>query len=180
MDPPRERVQLNNSSFHAKQLGILLRDAAIVCVVFSAVGLAFNALRSSGIPLVATKAYDIYVPCPELLGEVLPIAPGAPELRDARTLLVDARDSKDYAAWHAPGAINVPYDYLDPIPDAVLDALSRDFASSKKARIVVYGDGEGKLGDAGHELGRELSGRGLRNVYVLQADVETFKRSVEP
>ncbi len=163
-----------------KEALIILRDTVVFTVAFSVVGIVFNAVREKGIPLIATEAYEIYVPCPEPLGEVWPMAPDAAEVRDSRTILIDARSAEEYRDWHAPGAIHVLYDYLDPLPDEVLDRLSGEFARSGKARVVVYGDGEGKMGDTGYELGRELSGRGLRNVYVIEADVETFKRSLQP
>ena len=65
-----------------------------------------------------------------------------------------------------PGAINVPFDWLDPIPDARLAELVRAIAASRATRVVVYGDDERP--DSGEHLGREISGRGIKNVSFVR------------
>ncbi len=140
----------------------IVRDAAVAAVGLSLLGVAVNAARPGGIPLVATEEYEVFVPCPEPLGEVEGIPPSDPRVGDPRTFLVDARDARAFGRWHAPGARNIPFDYLEGVPDEVV----RRVASSGAAQVVVYGDGEDP--DSGRELGRELAGRGVRNVFYVE------------
>ena len=60
----------------------------------------------------------------------------------------------------------MPYDWLDPIPGADMQRLARAIAASRATRVVVYGDGERP--DSGEHLGREISGRGIKNVSFVR------------
>lgn len=142
-----------------------LVEAAIVTVVMAVVGIGVNAVRPLGLPLVATNPYQILVPCPEPGGPVEAVGPGDPELLAPRTFLVDARSAAQYEARHLSGAVNLTYDWLDPVPEDELLALAREIAASGATRVVVYGDG-GRP-DSGEHLGREISGRGIKNVCFL-------------
>ncbi|MDX9723495.1 MAG: rhodanese-like domain-containing protein [Myxococcota bacterium] len=153
----------------------VLRDAALASVLLSALGLTVNALREDGIPVFADKPYEIFVPCPEPLGRVDPMEPGDPLVFDGRTVLIDARTEAEFEEWHADGARLVTYDYLDPIPESQLESLSHEIANTGAARVVVYGDGDGERGSTGYELGRELSGRGLNNVYVIKGGATALR-----
>ena len=144
----------------------IFRDAAIAVVISSAVALAFNAVRQDGIPLIADKPYEIFVPCPEPLGEVSGIPPASSllddaEVRSGRTLVLDAGTAAEYSSWHFRGAWSVPFDYIDPVPDRTV----RKIAASGARRVVVYGDGGEP--DSGRELARELAGRGITGVYFV-------------
>ena len=143
-----------------------LIEAAIVTVASGVVALAINAVRPAGLPLVARVAYEILVPCPEPGGPVVPLEPDDPLLRGSRTFLIDARDAAAFRRGHVPGATSVPYDWLDPIPEAELKRLTKSIAASGATHVVVYGDG-GKP-DSGEHLGREISGRGIRNVAFVR------------
>ena len=50
-----------------------------------------------------------------------------------------------------------------------------NIASSGKARLIVYGDGDGELGSTGYELGRELAGNGIKNVFVVKGGADALK-----
>lgn len=141
---------------------IVWRDALIAALILSLIAIGVNAVREGGIPLVATEEYEIYVPCPEPLGEAFPIEPSDARVTDERTLLIDGRSEQEYEDWHAPGARHVQFDYLTPIPADLVQELVRTGA----AMVVVYGDGDPEW-DSGYELGRELSGRGLKNVHYV-------------
>lgn len=143
-----------------------LREATVVALAASALALAVNAARPRGLPLVACSPYEVLVPCPEPGGPVTALEPGEAAPASARTFLIDARDGAAYAADHLPGAVNVPYDWLDPVPEATLHELARSIAASRATRVVVYGDG-GRP-DSGEHLGREISGRGIRNVAFVR------------
>ena len=140
-------------------------EAGAVAVLAAVVSLVFNTARPNGLPLVARQPYRVLVPCPEPGGPVLPMAVDDPALTAERTFLIDARPARDFAAGHAHGAVNVPYDWLDPLPEDRLQELARSIAASGAARVAVYGDG-GRP-DSGEHLGREISGRGIKNVHFV-------------
>lgn len=148
---------------------IIARDAAVAAVGLSLLGVAVNAVRPGGIPLVATEEYEVFVPCPEPMGEVEGVPPGDPRLGDRRTLVVDARDPAAFAQWHLPGAWPIPFDYLEGVADEVV----RRVASSGAAQVVVYGDGDDP--DSGREMARELAGRGVRNVFYVMGGFRALK-----
>ncbi len=143
-------------------LRAMLREALVIFFVCSAFALAFNAARAEGLTLVQKTEYRIFVPCPDSTGEVDTLPPTF--LRDAGTdvLVVDARAPEAFARVKAPRALNVPYDYLDPVPQKTVE----DIASLRVSRVVVYGDGEDP--DSGEQLARELSGRGIKNVGFIE------------
>jgi rhodanese-related sulfurtransferase len=139
----------------------ILRDAAIVAVAFSGIGLGFNAFHSNGIPLITSEAYEVFVPCPEPVGKIDALEPADPMVQDPRSLRIDARSPGEHARWHLPDSRNIPFDYLDEVSPE----NARIVAKSGAARVVVYGDGRDP--DSGRELARELSGRGIRNVFYV-------------
>jgi hypothetical protein len=148
-----------------RRLKTSLVEAVVVSALASALGLAVNAVRPDGLPLVARTPYQILVPCPEPGGPVEAIAADDAVLDSDRTFLVDARPEPEYRRGHLPGAVNLPYDWLDPVPEADLRELAEAIAASGATRVAVYGDG-GRP-DSGEHLGREISGRGIKNVGYI-------------
>ena len=139
------------------------RDAALVVAGCAALGLGANAVRPSGsIPLIARQPYALVVPCPVLGGEATALSPGDARLAEQGAVLVDARPKAEFEGWHLPRARSVPFDYLEPVAAAQVEAL----LASGATRVVVYGDGQDP--DSGLELAKELSGKGLRNVFFVQ------------
>ncbi|HNU68506.1 MAG TPA: rhodanese-like domain-containing protein [Myxococcota bacterium] len=152
----------------------IVRDAIVVAAASAAVGILFNLAREEGIPLVAESPYEIFVPCPEPLGEVDAVLPTSGlldqvEIRAGRTLVIDAGSSSDFSSWHLRGAINIPFDYIEPVADQVI----RRVASSRARHVVVYGDGADP--DSGRELARELAGRGISNIAFVEGGVQALK-----
>jgi len=150
-------------------LTVAARDAAVLVLLCAGIAFAFNALRREGIPLVQKIEYEILVPCPETLGEADPVPADSPLLTDGRTLLLDARSPEEHARWSREGSWNVPFDYLSPTDPAVVKRI----ASSKAARVVVYGDGADP--DSGEQLAREIAGRGIRNVGFVPGGAVSLK-----
>jgi hypothetical protein len=142
-------------------LRLTLRDAALTLLAAGMVGCLVNLVRPDGIPFIQKTEYQILVPCPDGSGEAPSMAADAPEIHEARTLLVDARPATDHAQGHPAGAMSLPFDYLDPAPPAQV----RKIASSGAARVVVFGDGGDP--DLGEQLARELSGAGIRNIFFV-------------
>ena len=119
---------------------VTIRDAAIVTVACGAAALIVNAARPDGIPLVQQAAYEIFVPCPETLGNPARMGPVQFQNLDfekEKVLVIDARSEEEFDAWHHPGAVNIPFDYLMPVCTVSL----REVASSGARKVVVYGDG---------------------------------------
>ncbi|HOX42567.1 MAG TPA: rhodanese-like domain-containing protein [Myxococcota bacterium] len=148
-----------------------LRDACLVAALASGLGLAVNALRPGGLPLLAEKEYEILVPCSEVQGEADALEPDHPALREARTLLLDARSAEEFQAWHAPGATHLPYDYLEPVSPGALKRVLQSGA----ARVVVIGDGADP--DSGEQLARELAGKGIRHVGYVRGGAAALRQA---
>jgi hypothetical protein len=148
----------------------VIRDALAVTLGCAAIGIGFNAIRTKGIALIQKEPYAILVPCPDLAGEVSPLAPEDALLREAGTLVLDARSSSEYQAWHVPSARHLPFDYLEPVPEKEVRAI----LSSGAARVVVYGDGSDP--DSGRELAKEIAAKGVRNVFHLTGGAPALGR----
>lgn len=131
------------------------------------VGVVWNALRPNGIPLVAPRPYDIYVPCPETLVEADSIS--ADEVtKQANVLYVDARPQEEYDQLHIKGAVSFPYPLLDEPVDEQAAALKR-----RRVPIVTYGDGgRGDLGDMLASLLTELE---IPNVSHLEGGLPAWR-----
>jgi len=147
---------------------VILRDALIGVAVSAALALGSNAMRSERrLPLIAERDYQVLVPCPEAQRPAQPISPAALTVNDPRQLLVDARDAEAFARWHLPGAISIPYDYLEPRPE------EQRVLRSGVGRVVVYGDGEEP--DSGQQLANAFSSRGVKNVFYVRGGAPALK-----
>ena len=153
-------------------------EAALIAVASSGLALGVNALRECGLPLVATAPYQTMVPCPEPGGPVAGLDAGDPVLNEPRIFLIDARDRAAFESWHLPGAVNVPFDWLDPIPALEMKLLAATIASSRAIRVIVYGAGDSP--DSGEHLAREISGRGIRGVHFVQGGAPALRRGSAP
>jgi len=149
---------------------IVLRDAVLVVVVAAGVALAFNALRSSKrIPLVASRPYEVLVPCPEYQGKAEPLSPAAARTVGEGDLLVDARPAEEHRRWHLPTALSVPFDYLEPISPQNMQRV----LAARPRRVIVLGDGDNP--DSGEQLARQLAGRGLKNVFFVSGGAPALR-----
>ncbi|MFH1438916.1 MAG: rhodanese-like domain-containing protein, partial [Pseudomonadota bacterium] len=96
----------------------------------SAVALLVNAARPGGIALIEKKEYEIFVPCPEPVGEVTKMSPvDFLALKRKKVLVIDARYGEDYDQWHYPQAMNVTFDYLEPVCRLSLKEIASSGAS---------------------------------------------------
>jgi rhodanese-related sulfurtransferase len=148
----------------------VLRDATIVMVLSAGVALSANALRSSrSISLVAEQEYEILVPCPEFEGKpAAALAPEKVKRGEEGTLFVDAREREDYDGWHLPGAISIPYDYLEPKPE------EKKVLRTHARKVVVYGDGDEP--DSGQQLANAISGKGVKNVCFVRGGAPALRK----
>ncbi len=158
------------ASTQTQTLWRILVEAAVVILAGAVIALAFNALRPGRLTLVARTPYQTLVPCPEPGGPVEALDAGSPEVSSPRSFLIDARPRGEFEQHHVSGAVNVPYDWLDPVPAEILVELAHSIAASGATRVVVYGDG-GRP-DSGEHLGKEISGRGIKNVYFIRGGLQ--------
>lgn len=160
------------------EMGVVLRDAAIIAGISFAVGLLVNLARPDAIAFIADQPYELFVPCPEPGGQVTPIAADAPALLADDTFLVDARSREEFDAWRLRQAINISYDYLDPTPRETLQELAETIAQSRAKRVVVYGDGDAP--DTGEQLAKEISGHGIKHVFFVEGGAPELRSSRRP
>jgi rhodanese-related sulfurtransferase len=151
---------------------IVLRDGFIVTIACAAVASIVNAVRPDGIAFIENKQYEIFVPCPEPIGEVEPMSPvvflGMKDYDNV--LIIDARSEDAYETWRFPGATHIEFDYLLPVCMGKL----KEIAGSGAQKVIVYGDGRSP--DNGRELGRELSGNGIKNVFFVEGGAPALRK----
>jgi len=158
--------------------GSTVRDSLIVVSIAAAVGLFVNGvLNPNGIRFIAEHEYETLVPCPEPGGVVTPVEAMESLMASERTCWIDARSEEDFKRYHHPQAVNVTYDYLDPTPNHIIKELARKIARSKAQRVFVYGDGDDP--DTGEQLGREISGKGIRNVFFITGGARALHEHAE-
>lgn len=165
--------QRNNSPLKLLSRLSFVRDAALLTCFSAAFGLIANFVHPNSIPFIAEEEYEILVPCPEPGGEVTLIAPDDAILSVRDTFFVDARSEAQYRSWRFKNATNMTYDYLDPTPEEKIRGLAGQIARSRAKKVVVYGDGE--TPDTGEQLGRELSGHGIKNVHCVLGGAAALK-----
>ncbi len=154
-----------------------VRDAALVTLVSGVAAVAINGLwHPEGIPLVAKRAYEILVPCPEPSGEVSRLDAGDPRLDQRETFLIDARALEEHTAWRLRDSVRVTYDYLEPTPKSVIRQLARRIAASRAQRVAVYGDGDEP--DTGEQLAREIASHGIKHVFHVAGGAPALKKRV--
>jgi hypothetical protein len=157
-------------------LGTALRDALVVTAAASLLGVVVNAtVHPEPIPFIAEQAYQILVPCPEPGGPVQAVEPADPLVSAETTMRVDARAANELERWHLPDAMSIPYDWLDPTPEARIDDLAGEIASSRAHNVVVYGDGGDP--DTGEWLGKELSATGIKHVHFVTGGAPALRRA---
>lgn len=157
---------------------IIIRDAALISALAAALALTVNAARTDSLPIVAAEEYAILVPCPVALTDIEAVEPSDPRVQDDRTLLIDARTAEEFAAWHLEGARNVVNDYLDPVPESTFEKLVDEILETGVRQVVVYGDGDDP--DSGWDMGRQLAGKGMRNVFYVNGGAPALRGDAAP
>jgi hypothetical protein len=158
---------------------VVLRDAGIILLVGGAAGMLANLVHpKERLPWVATRPYDIVVPCPEPVGSANAVTANSALLRDFTSLVIDARTEEAFGVWHWPGAINVPFDWLGPPVQAEVERLAKRVTATKAKRLVIYGDGDDP--DSGREWARLLAGGGIRNVFYVEGGAPALRHLLAP
>jgi hypothetical protein len=161
-------------AFRVEPFGWVCRDAAIVVAIAVLLGVVNNLARGQQrIAFIQSRPYDILVPCTESVGQASAIAATTLVAGDAVSLIIDARSVAEYAAWHFPDALNVPFDWLGPPVQDEVGRLAKQVAATQAHRVVVYGDGEDP--DSGREWARLLAGGGIRNVVYVEGGAPALR-----
>jgi hypothetical protein len=168
---PQKPIEENPAKYRRIIVGIL-RDASVTTLAAAVIAMVVNLFHPERIPCFAEKEYEILVPCPEPGGEVIRVEATSPLLRSPETFIVDARPKEAFAKWRFREARNLTYDYLDPTPKALIEDLAKAIASSRAKQVLVYGDGDEP--DTGEQLGKEISGHGIKNVHFLKGGVKAL------
>lgn len=165
-------------AWRVEPFGRVCRDAAIVVAVATLVGVVNNLSRGQArIAFIQDRPYDILVPCTESVGQASSIAATSLRAGDAASLIIDARSSDEYAAWHFPDAISVPFDWLGPPVQDEVGRLAKQVTATRAHRVVVYGDGDDP--DSGREWARLLAGGGIRNVSYVEGGAPALRASTD-
>ncbi|HOX41975.1 MAG TPA: rhodanese-like domain-containing protein [Myxococcota bacterium] len=152
---------------------IVLLQSVLLSGGAAALGLAVNALRPGGLPLVAEEPYAIYKDCPLLTKEAQAVTPEALEADLGGLVVVDARPAKEAAAGRPVGALPVPFDLLDPVDPGVVAELR----ARGPGRVLVVGDTEI---DSGRLLAGELAEAGLQGVRYLKGGFPAWRQAGRP
>lgn len=138
---------------------VILQTAAVIALS-TAVAFMFNALRTERLPLV--MPFPPEYQCPSRISEGLAMGVQEALVRHGRGegLFVDARSKAFFDQGHIEGAINVPYSFLDPVPE---DAFAR---LREPGSIIVYCNTE--HGERSRLMAGELTDGGLKEVFYLE------------
>ena len=140
---------------------------ALACS-FAAAGLGFNALRTTGLPLVAPFPYQ--QDCAEKIDRSPMISASAARrlIGDREVLLIDARPLLDFEQAHLPGARSMPFSFVNPVDARGAEALK------KHRLVIVYCDSpEDRLASL---LAAQLRQAGVPQVKVLVGGIAGFDR----
>ena len=159
------------------ELRVVVVQALALLVAGAVAGVLLNLLRSAPVAWIADRPYTILVPCPEQVGDAMPLEPGDARIVDGKSLVVDARTRPQFEAWHLPGAWFVQFDWLGPPVDEEVAQIARRIAESGARRLVVYGDGDDP--DSGKQWARLMAGAKLKNVLYVRGGAPQLKRRVE-
>jgi len=144
--------------------------ALVICAVASGLGLAANALRPDGLPLVAPFPYA--EDCPDRVPLDAPqvtLAQARVLCSSGAALLLDARPAEAYAERHLDGARSLPYSFVSPPTAATLAELR------KLPRLIAYCDSPGDR--LAQMLAAQLRELGAPSVHVLQAGAAALEGS---
>lgn len=144
---------------------------AFVIVIASALlGLAVNAVRPDGLPLVQAAQQSIATAAPA--GGEISVQDAAMMLLSGRAVFLDARSVGEYVAGHIKGAISAPVDDYESVKSQVKAA-----AAGKQA-VITYCDG--MFCPLSQELADRVRADGIENVRVLKNGWELWTNEKLP
>ena len=143
-----------------------VKQAVVISIVVVVVGLAFNALRKDGIPLIAdAEAFRVRTEAEFMKAD------NAWKLFDeGKAIFVDARDTRVFSIERIEGAINIP----PTGPELEAAGWITDTESS----VICYASGESQR-QAG-VVADKLIEMGTKEVFVLYGGLEAWKAAGYP
>ena len=133
-------------------------------------GVCVNALTPAGVPLWPAAGQHAAVPSAVWqkikFADVGSVGPGT------GTLLVDVRESPDYAAAHPPGAVNLPYRQFS--------SIFPGFRSTVKPRTRIFLYCYGSERGTSLRVANRLVQSGFTDVTIVRGGFEAWKSSGQP
>ncbi|MBU1241542.1 hypothetical protein KKF84_15535 [Myxococcota bacterium] len=164
-------MSVNERRFPFRELALSWVWALLIFLFSASVALAFNSLRSNGLPLFRRAPFDLYTDCPELSGELPVISVAKLPVGASKVVYMDARMALPHIMERIPGALFMPMYPID-LPDfSPLKTLP------KGTWIVVYGSD--KL-SSNKRLVTALMGQTVRGVYLLEGGLGAWKAAGRP
>ena len=149
-----------------------LLQASAIILISGVLGIAVNAFRGDGIPLVERWQEKV-------LNEQLTGGLPAVSLKQAReayasgeALFVDARDSDFYEMGHIPGAVSLPVKDFDQ----TFPRLEEQLLAA--ARVITYCDGANC--EMSVELTEKLLFAGLEQVEIFTGGMQQWRAEGQP
>ena len=150
--------------------------AVVLTAVPSVMSIAFNLVRTDGLPLISDTDYidEILVPCPENVveAEAVSLETLPEDLRGF--VVVDARTHGEFLAGHIPSAINIPHRTIANADSDYDEAISGDLQPISNAvaePIVVCGDTQSS---SGRNLASVMLENGFTSVQYLVGGCEAW------
>ncbi len=128
-----------------------------IVMVSLALGICFNHMRASGIPLTGSRTAQ--APNNDTDPLIISLADAKIAFEENKALFLDARDERSFSQGHIQGAQNLPWHQVDDYLMAVIKGLSR------QTPIIAYCDGEAC--NLSHELAVLLKELGFSKTRVL-------------
>jgi rhodanese-related sulfurtransferase len=142
------------------------KQAVVISIVVVVVGLAFNALRKDGIPLVAdAEAFRVRTEA-----EFVKVDNAWKLFDEGKAIFVDARDARVFSIERIEGAIS--------IPPTGPDLEAAGWITGTESSVICYASEESQR-QAG-VVADKLIEMGTKEVFVLYGGLEAWKAAGYP
>ncbi len=165
-------------------MAIRLKQALILLIFSSALGLIINSVSGNGISLKGnwpsvSNSDSVVVPPSAEEGDppFISLDEAAAIYQDKRAVFIDAREPEDFAYGHIMGAINIAYDYL-PIENLEVfwDSVASEIPRNRP--LVIYCSGSEC--ESSLSLGRDMAAFGWTEVHVFYGGWREWERAELP
>lgn len=153
----------------------VIREALLILVAGTALGLVSNAARPDGIDLARAPARATEGECapPTEQTQWISLADATELVGQADVMFVDARPTDEYVGAHVAGAYSVPFQ-----PGAELSREGKDIAGSARV-VITYCDTHGGC-SCSVALARAIAAAGAEDVRVLEGGWPAWQEAGAP
>lgn len=142
----------------------------VAVIAFSVViAVIVNGAREVSLPLIMPFQPEYHCSSGMEGGPVLTPEAALANFGKAGVVFVDARPGKDYGKGHIQGAVNLPYSFLDPLPEDAMDRLK-----SYKIVVVYCNTREGQ---ASKLMAGEIYRSGIKGAFYLEGGLLAWTRA---